>query len=389
MSNFKKALVVDDQPIQRIILHDLLTNLGYEVIDACNGVEAIEIFTTRQPDMIFMDVMMPIMDGLEAARKIKSTEIGRFTPIIFLTALTDPSDIRECIDAGGDDFLSKPVNPDVLKTRIIALERIRDLYNLLHQEHTILLKYIDKERDNNELAKCVMDHALMSKRSNHEGLYLFNKPADTFSGDILLNARMPSGKLRILLGDFTGHGLASAMVSLPVSEIFHSMTCRDLEQTALLSEINKKLCRLLPDDRFMAATVVDIDPSNNELIIWSGGMPDSLLLNDQEEGFKISGKGIALGIIDDYNFSPDQVRMNFVDMSRLLLLSDGFQDLRNKDGVTMKKSGHYQSFLNAWRLPGSRLGILVEEFLQKHCEGHPLDDDVSLVEIKFSEITST
>ena len=386
MSSSKTALVVDDQPIQRIILHDLLSNIGYEVIDACNGVEAIETFTTRQPDMIFMDVMMPVMDGLEAARKIKSTETGRFIPIIFLTALTDPSDIKECIEAGGDDFLPKPVNPDVLKTRIIALERICDLYNLLYQEHTLLLKYIEKERKNNHLAKRVLDHALLSRRTNDEGVYLFNRAAETFSGDILLNARMPSGKLRILLGDFTGHGLASAMVSLPVSEIFQSMTSRDLDQTALLAEINKKLCRLLPDDRFMAATLVDIDPSKNELIIWSGGMPDSLLLNDQEEGFKISGKGVALGIIDDYNFSPDQVRMNFVHMSRLLILSDGFQDLRNKDGVTMKKSEHYQSFLNAWRLPGSCLVTLVEEFLQKHCEGQPLDDDVSLVEIKFAEL---
>ena len=386
MSSSKTALVVDDQPIQRIILHDLLSNIGYEVIDACNGVEAIETFTTRQPDMIFMDVMMPVMDGLEAARKIKSTETGRFIPIIFLTALTDPSDIKECIEAGGDDFLPKPVNPDVLKTRIIALERICDLYNLLYQEHTLLLKYIEKERKNNHLAKRVLDHALLSRRTNDEGVYLFNRAAETFSGDILLNARMPSGKLRILLGDFTGHGLASAMVSLPVSEIFQSMTSRDLDQTALLAEINKKLCRLLPDDRFMAATLVDIDPSKNELIIWSGGMPDSLLLNDQEEGFKISGKGVALGIIDDYNFSPDQVRMNFVHMSRLLILSDGFQDLRNKDGLTMKKSEHYQSFLNAWRLPGSCLVTLVEEFLQKHCEGQPLDDDVSLVEIKFAEL---
>ena len=83
------ALIVDDELTNRMILRSLLKKQGYDSVEAENGRQAVELFRERQPDIIFMDVMMPEMDGYEATRIIKAEAGNRFIPVIFLTAVTD------------------------------------------------------------------------------------------------------------------------------------------------------------------------------------------------------------------------------------------------------------------------------------------------------------
>lgn len=384
----KKVLIVDDQRIQRIILRDLLENLGYDIIEASNGLEGLESFIEHAPNMVFMDVVMPVMDGYESARKIKETDTGRFTPIIFLTGLDDPDSIKKCIESGGDDFLSKPVNPFVLNVRIIALERICDLYNTLHEKHDAVLFYIEQEKINLLMAKKVLEHALFSRNIQSTILTKVNLPAASFSGDVILNGCLPNGVLRVLVADFTGHGLAAAMLSLPVSEVFHTMTRRGCEQTLLLTEINNKLLQLLPDDRFMAATILDIDPNKKEIILWSGGMPACIFIQNNESILEIPAKGLPMGILAQYDFSSDQVYLNYCKNSLVLIQSDGFQDARNEAGLSMVQTGNYDAFINAWRMGDADLHALTNEFIQKHCQSQPQDDDVTFVEINFSKVQS-
>ncbi|MEW8431811.1 MAG: response regulator, partial [Candidatus Thiodiazotropha sp.] len=106
--NNGSALIVEDEVTNRMILKALLKKRGYNVIEAENGVEAIQQFREHAPDLIFMDVMMPVMDGYEAAGEIKQLAGDQFVPIIFLTAMSDEEALARCVEVGGDDFLSKP-----------------------------------------------------------------------------------------------------------------------------------------------------------------------------------------------------------------------------------------------------------------------------------------
>jgi len=102
-----RILVVDDQETNRAILVWLLEDDGHEVIEAKDGLVAVNLFQESSIDIVLMDVMMPVMDGLEAAKKIKELcGDSRHVPIIFLTALEDDKALSECLDSGGDDFLS-------------------------------------------------------------------------------------------------------------------------------------------------------------------------------------------------------------------------------------------------------------------------------------------
>jgi CheY-like chemotaxis protein len=116
----KKILVVEDNLDNRCILVYRLKRIGdFEVIEATNGAEALEAVEKERPDLIFMDLKMPVMDGWEATRRIRQMADGKTIPIIALTAQAMSGDEQRAIDAGCDDYLAKPiVDPSVVKTKL-------------------------------------------------------------------------------------------------------------------------------------------------------------------------------------------------------------------------------------------------------------------------------
>lgn len=103
-----RLLIVEDQPENRLLLRELLEPLGFDLREATNGQEAIEVFEQWHPDLIWMDVRMPVMDGMEAARRIKQTEAGANTKVIALTAHALEDERNEILASGCDDFIRKP-----------------------------------------------------------------------------------------------------------------------------------------------------------------------------------------------------------------------------------------------------------------------------------------
>ncbi len=118
-----KVLAVDDNRTNLHILQVFLKKLGHEVVLAENGEEAVKRFETEQPDLILLDIMMPVMDGFEAARRIKAMNRERWTPIIFLSALNRDENLVEGLDAGADDYLTKPINFIVLEAKLRSMQR--------------------------------------------------------------------------------------------------------------------------------------------------------------------------------------------------------------------------------------------------------------------------
>ena len=114
MSSVVRILVADDNSVDRMYLSSILRKQGFDVLQAVNGKEAVEQFEKLRPEIVLLDVIMPEMDGMEAARRIKDMAGEFFVPVIFLTSLTGKNDLVKCLEAGGDDFLSKPYSPLIL-----------------------------------------------------------------------------------------------------------------------------------------------------------------------------------------------------------------------------------------------------------------------------------
>jgi two-component system cell cycle response regulator DivK len=112
----KTILIVEDEPRNMKLLHDLLQRFGYEIIEASDGEQGVKLAGEKIPDLILMDIMMPKMDGLEATRIIKADEKTKRIPIIALTSYAMKGDREKTIEAGCDGYIAKPIDiKEVLK----------------------------------------------------------------------------------------------------------------------------------------------------------------------------------------------------------------------------------------------------------------------------------
>lgn len=121
-----KVIVCDDSSVNRDLMGSYLKKMGHEPLYAENGMEAVRLFTTEQPDLVLMDVEMPEMDGYEATQKIREAcdEFSQWIPVIFTSGHVDDESIVKGIDAGGDDYLTKPISLPVLKAKVHAMTRL-------------------------------------------------------------------------------------------------------------------------------------------------------------------------------------------------------------------------------------------------------------------------
>jgi CheY-like chemotaxis protein len=128
-------LIVDDNPVNLRLLGSILEPHGYMIITALNAQEAFDHLIKEKPELILLDVMMPVIDGFETARKIKQSPDRKDIPIIFLTARIEKEDILKGFDAGGVDYVTKPFNSPELLARIrthIELKHAREEIRTLH-----------------------------------------------------------------------------------------------------------------------------------------------------------------------------------------------------------------------------------------------------------------
>ena len=127
-------LIVDDNPANVEIFQMRLAANNYEIITATDGEAGLALARKKQPDLILLDIMMPKMDGIEVCRRIKKDPSLPFMPIIMVTAKTDPKDVVAGLEAGGDEYLTKPVDHAALVARVKSMLRIKDLHDTILEQ---------------------------------------------------------------------------------------------------------------------------------------------------------------------------------------------------------------------------------------------------------------
>jgi adenylate cyclase len=134
MNETARILIVDDTPLNVKLLGDRLASRGYQIETAESGSRALEMIEQRQPDLVLLDVVMPEMNGYEVCRRIRNELGSHMLPIIMVTALDPDEERAKGLDAGADDFLTKPVNMAELEARVKSLLRIKNLYEKIQAQ---------------------------------------------------------------------------------------------------------------------------------------------------------------------------------------------------------------------------------------------------------------
>lgn len=373
-SSLGKALVVDDEKTNRLILKSLLSKQGYQTVEAVNGVEAVELFKQENPTIVFMDVVMPVMDGYEATRQIKAASVGRFVPIIFLTAITDEEALAQCIEAGGDDFLVKPYDKLILQSKVRSMQRIASLT----REVQGMYRMIKREQ---EIAESVFINAIQSSNIDNPHIRHLVRPAGIFSGDMVLSAYSPARDLYFMTGDFTGHGLLSALGAMPVSEVFSAMTTKGFSAEEILIGINKKLKAMLPVGMFFGAQLVVVNHDLEHVRIYNAGMPDIIIVDGITNRIKhrLASNGLPLGV--EANIEPREM-VQYAPIThndRILMYSDGLTEARNAGDQVFGYDRLAQAVSKA---PADRIFDQIIEDLDDFCGDRAAQpDDITLAEI--------
>ncbi|MBL1278613.1 MAG: SpoIIE family protein phosphatase [Ectothiorhodospiraceae bacterium] len=328
------ALIVDDEPSSRMILSKMLTNIGFDVTEANNGVECIAQVFLCIPDFVFMDISMPEMDGYEATSKIRMMFGEVYIPIIMLTSMSDEKSIARGIESGADDLLHKPFNKAILSSKIIGLERIRDLVTKVRR--------LRARREEDEYqARQIYDNYLTSRNVVTDRVQSNIVHTDIFGGDVTLTSWSPCGDLYVLLGDFTGHGLMAAIGALPVADIFFSMTRKGFIAADILNEINNKLLKLLPSNIFMAAQFVVINDRKKTLSIINCGMPSAFIVNSVGKCIKqyFESSCLPLGLVERINFRRVVENYAIEDGDNFVMISDGVTEAKGDKGIEFSTEG--------------------------------------------------
>ena len=330
----EKILIVDDIATNRKLLRQMLLKMaGYSVVEAVNGKEAIALFEAEQPDLILMDINMPEMDGMQSTYEIKKLSAGNYIPIIFVTALTAESSLANALDSGGDDFISKPFDTDVLKSKIRAHLRIRELNQQLISKNTQLKAVNQQLTHEQELIEHFFNSALQQSYLDQQFIQYHMSSMSAFNGDIFLAARSPQDSLYIVMGDFTGHGLTAAMGTLPVAMIFFEMVANNTAVADIARELNSQLYRLMPTSMFFAATLLELNSRGDILTAWKGGMPESYwVAADGHLKGTIQSRHMPLGILHDSGFNAETEIFSVAENDKFYLYSDGVTEAHRPNG---------------------------------------------------------
>jgi len=377
-------LIVDDAPVNVKIIQKFLEPKGFNVICAFDGRDAVDKYREYRPDIILMDVMMPVKDGYEATKEIKVLSGDVWVPVIFLSAKSTIDDQVFGIKMGGDDYLTKPVDLSMLGVKLDAMLRIVDMQRKLAAATVKLQSFADKTRNEIDLARKLMDK--MSERDDRvvsDDVKYYVEAMDGISGDIALSFQCESASQSyFLLADATGHGLASAISLVPLSQLFYRLASHGHGVTEIAIKINADLASILPPERFVAATIGFVDRAKNQIEIWNGANPPPRIVSSKGRILHSFEKNyFCLGIVPENTFSPCAELYQYDEDCEMLFFSDGVIDARNTNAEKFGNDGIVSSITSPLKTDQTAFDKLLAD-LNAFVDPDNKVDDVCVLSVK-------
>ncbi|WP_420328577.1 PP2C family protein-serine/threonine phosphatase [Mameliella sp.] len=388
------------------MVETMVRRWGYEVMTADSGHRALEIVRNTPPDLILSDWMMPGMTGLEFCRHFRALSQNGYGYFILLTSKSEKGDIAKGLDAGADDFLTKPVNAHELRARITAGERIVSMERQLSEKNRQVSDALEELRE----IHTAIDNDLRQARTIQQSLVpericevltsrvsLLLRPCGHVGGDLVGLFKPGFGRLGLYSIDVSGHGITSAMVTARVAgylsstfpeqnvalerrfERFYAM--REPAETAQM--LNQRLAADPGVEEYLTMAYVAADLASGRMrMVQAGHSPPLLLRADGSHDF-IGNGGLPIGLVDEVSYDQHEFQLRSGD--RLLLYSDGFTEAVMKNGEMLGDDGLVEIFRESARF-GSGPDLLEDMFwrlTQQMESAAKLGDDVSAALLEF------
>ena len=326
-----KILVVDDTPSNIQSLAATLKPAGYQVLVATNGQQALDVMAKVRPDLILLDIMMPVMDGFEACANIKANANWHDIPIIFLTAKTETADLVKGFELGAVDYVSKPFNAHELMARVHTHLTVDRLRTSVSEKNAALEKAQQQMSAELDLARAMQVAILPSRFPVAVGCDGAARmlPATTMGGDFYDFIELPGGRIGLVMADVSGKGVPAAFFMAVARTNLNALAATASGPADCLQRTNDVLLTQNPMDLFVTVFYAVFDPVTGVLTYSNGGHNPPLLrrANGHVE-MLTSAAGLVLGM---FPASYDEDTVQLAPGDTLVLYTDGVTEAFNVD----------------------------------------------------------
>ena len=394
----KRVLVVDDSRSQRITLKALLSAAGYDVLTAEDGKTALEIIGENPPSFIISDWIMPGMSGPELCQKIRQNHPDGNIYLILLTSKSDKADVSTGLNAGADDFLSKPLHKEELFARMQSGMRIVELQQglidrneELDRAHHRLRSIHDNLEDDLRAAAKLQQVYIPPEYHEFDqwSIATVYKPCAFIGGDLVGYFPVSVDEIGIYSIDVAGHGVSSALKTVTLAQSLNPYDpwanlafaptsnggLRVREPHELMAELNRRHQDDSETDQYFTMVYAIVNRKTCKVRMCQAGHPNPVLLRQNGAVEYVGEGGAPVGLFSFAEF--DTIEFTLQKQDRLFLYSDGVTECERPDGSLWDEEGLSELFAqnagaNLQKFPSR----LIDEMVKVH-GADDFTDDVS------------
>lgn len=394
-----RILIAEDDRITRVSLARQLEAWGHTVTAAEDGQSAWEALSVNPFDIVITDWEMPRVSGLELIERVRAAGAATYVYIVLLTGRTNKSDIVNGIEAGADDFVSKPFDREELRVRVLSGERVVRLERALHEQNRALAAASARMRHDlrsaARLQRAMLPRkAIENRRVRAAWTYV---PTDELGGDAIGLELIDDRYLIAYVIDVAGHGVPAALLSVTA---MHALATAGQGASLLLgaqgdyglgpvhppgrivTELNRRFCAIDNDRRFLTMLLFILDTHSGRATFASAGHPRPVLVRARAVVPLSDDGGLPLGLVEGGDYRDVALKLQPGD--RFFIYSDGFlEQARLSDGALFGAERLQALVLSLADIPGPQLVTRAIDALAEWAGGKGFEDDMSLVMIEW------
>jgi sigma-B regulation protein RsbU (phosphoserine phosphatase) len=312
MERVPQILIVDDDAASRKLLSRMLSSAGYTCREADNATDALNLVHQEQPAILLLDFKMPRIDGAEALKRLRADPNPAIAqmPVIMLTGYGE-SEVQ-CLNAGANDFVIKPINAEVLRARIETQLRLHSLRAQLQQQNQELEAWRRDLELDLAAARLTQQALIPQKTPTLAGweIAACYRPLIEVGGDIYGWLPIKHDRWLFWIADATGHGAAAALMTTLAKLLFHHGHAEHERPAAIMQAVNNDLRGIFGGRSFMSAMCVALDPKSGQASVVGAGHPPLLVTRFGRGTEAIAASAPPLGLVEQSNFTETALELN-------------------------------------------------------------------------------
>ena len=375
-----QILVIDDDRAVQILLKRMLERQGYEVITTSNGEEGIAKALEYRPALIICDWVMPGLNGLDVCRYVKKDSNLTTTFFILLTSLDSIADRVKGLDAGADDFITKPVEQNELQARVRAGLRLHQMSHELKAQKQLLE---DELAEAAEYVRSLLP-APMVEPFKIDFRFI---PSQQLGGDCFDYYWLDPDYLAIYLLDTAGHGLKATLPSISVLNLLRSRALKSLnyyQPSEVLRALNDTFQMNYKNDKYFTIWYGVYNRVKRQLIYASAGHPPAVLLSKKfaktPDVKRLKTPGMPVGMFPEAKYTDDFCAIE--KSSTLYIFSDGVYEITKPNGTVWSLDSFIKVLGGSSEAIEHKLEMIIKYLINLNSK-NVFDDDLSILQIRF------